>query len=104
MLSNKTIEVHFNKELKNHKIKVIFEIVNTYQLICIDLEIKRDHNKILRKMLREKFVKSAPLGSGKVYLFDARKYLNLVLRMLSKDQFFLFNKKLKFKKGRLPFN
>ncbi len=40
LLSNKTIEVHFNKELKNHKIKVIFEIVNTYQLICVDLETK----------------------------------------------------------------
>ena len=45
LLSNKTIEVHFNKELKNHKIKVIFEIVNTYQLICVDLEIK-SNNKV----------------------------------------------------------
>ena len=70
----------------------------------VDLEIKRDHNKILKKMLLEKFVKSAPLGSGYVYMFDGRKYLNLVLRLLSKDQFFLFNKNLKFKKGRLPYD
>ena len=68
------------------------------------LEIKRDHNKILKKMLLEKFVKSAPLGSGEVYMFDARKYINLVLRLLSKDQFFLFKQNLKFKKGRLPFD
>ena len=45
LIKKKTIEVHFNKELKNHKIILIFEIVNSYQLICIDLEIK-SNNKV----------------------------------------------------------
>ena len=39
LINNKTIEVHFNKELKNHKIILKFEIVNSYQLICMNYEI-----------------------------------------------------------------
>ena len=38
-LNDKTIEVHFNKELKNHNIILKFEIVNPYQLICTNFEI-----------------------------------------------------------------
>ncbi len=45
LIKKKTIEVHFNKELENHKIILIFEIVNSYQLICINLEIK-SNNKV----------------------------------------------------------
>ena len=55
-------------------------------------------------MITEKFIKSAPLGYGFIYLFDAQKYVNFVLNLLSKDQFYLFDKKLNFKKGRLPFD
>ena len=33
LINNKTIEVHFNNELKNHKIILKFEILNSYQLI-----------------------------------------------------------------------
>ena len=36
LINNKTIGVHFNNELKNHKIILKFEIVNSYQLICMN--------------------------------------------------------------------
>ena len=39
LINNKTIEVHFNNELKNHKIILKFEILNSYQLICMKYEI-----------------------------------------------------------------
>ena len=44
LINNKTIEVHFNNELKNHKIILKFEIVNSYQLICMNYEIIRKSN------------------------------------------------------------
>ena len=40
LLNDKTIEVHFNKELRNHRIILKFEIINSYQLICTNFEIK----------------------------------------------------------------
>tara|TARA_B100000579_G_C22696974_1_gene787879 strand:+ start:459 stop:1025 length:567 start_codon:yes stop_codon:yes gene_type:complete len=39
LIKDNKIEVHFNKELLNHKIVLIFEIVNPYQLICTNFEI-----------------------------------------------------------------
>tara|TARA_X000000368_G_scaffold137129_1_gene107801 strand:+ start:14953 stop:15519 length:567 start_codon:yes stop_codon:yes gene_type:complete len=39
LINDMKIEVHFNKELTNHKILLKFEIINPYQLICTDFEI-----------------------------------------------------------------
>ena len=39
-LNGRYIEVKFNKELKNHIIVMIFEIVNPYQMICSSLTIE----------------------------------------------------------------
>ncbi|GIS31451.1 MAG: hypothetical protein Ct9H90mP3_2470 [Flammeovirgaceae bacterium] len=44
LINNKTIEVHFNNELKNHKIILKFEILNSYQLICMNYEIINKSN------------------------------------------------------------
>lgn len=95
---NKLTKVNYTK--KNKKIVKYFSSFVRYK----NLKIKRNHNKLLKKMITKKFIKSAPLGYGFVYLFDAQKYVNLVLNLLSKDQFYLFDKKLNFKKGRLPFD
>ena len=44
LINNKTIDVHFNNELKNHKVILKFEIVNSYQLICLNYEIISKNN------------------------------------------------------------
>tara|TARA_Y100000741_G_scaffold331042_1_gene286081 strand:- start:214 stop:780 length:567 start_codon:yes stop_codon:yes gene_type:complete len=44
LINDKKIEVHFNKELINHKIILKFEIVNQYQLICTNFEINSKNN------------------------------------------------------------
>ena len=44
LINNKTIEVHFNNELKNHRIFLKFKIVNSYQLICMNCEIISKNN------------------------------------------------------------
>ena len=44
LINNKTIDVHFNNELKNHKVILKFEIVNSYQLICLNYEILSKNN------------------------------------------------------------
>ena len=44
LINNKTIDVHFNNELKNHKVILKFVIVNSYQLICLNYEILSKNN------------------------------------------------------------
>ncbi len=95
---NKLTKVSYFK--KNKKMLKYFSSFVRYK----NLKIKRNHNKLLKKMLSSNFIKKASLGSGFIYMFDSKKYVDLVLKLLSKDQFFLFNKKLNFKKGFLPYD
>ena len=67
-----------------------------------NLNLIKDYAKLKKKLTLKKIVKSFPLGSGNIYMYDANKYVNLALELLSEDQFILFKKIPKFTKGQLP--
>lgn len=93
---NKLTKLQYFKN--NKKINKNFSTFVTYK----NLKSKRDYSKLKSKMRQKKMVKMSKLGSGYLYSYSARKYFDLVKNELNKNQFFLFKKVPKFKKGIFP--
>ena len=55
-------------------------------------------NNIKKKLSTSKIVKSTNLGSGEIHYFSSKKYLELCLELLTKNQFGLIRKELYLKK------
>lgn len=93
---NKFTKIDYFKN-KNKKTK-IFSTFVMYK----NLKQKRNYTKLKKLLKQKKMVSIQKLGSGHLFLIDAKAYFNLVKAELHKDQFFLFKKKLKIKKGNFP--
>ncbi|MDC0472916.1 AAC(3) family N-acetyltransferase [Pelagibacteraceae bacterium] len=75
--------------IKNKKkIKKIFSSYVRY----LGLTIEFDYSNFSKEINKRKLVKSANLGNGKVYSINASKYVSLLTKLLSKDQFYLLRK------------
>jgi len=96
---NKLTKVNYYK--KNKKIKKYFS--SSVRYLDLNTTIKINKLKKLKKeLLKKKIINSVNLGSSKIYLFSAKKYLNIVLKFLAKDQF-AFLKVPNFKKNQYPY-
>jgi len=94
---NKFTKVNYYK--KNKKINKNFSSYVRF----LNLKLMYDYKKLKKKLLENKVIKSAPLGSSYVHLLNAREYVDTILDLLDKDQFALLKKAPNFKKGRIPF-
>ena len=97
---NKLTKVNYYKN--NKKVNKFFSTSVRYLGLNMKIQINK-MNKLHREMKKRKIVKEANLGSSKIYLLDAKKYLNIVLKYLQKDQF-AFYKISNFKKNKMPYN
>ena len=94
---NKFTKVNYYKNKK--KINKYFSSHVRY----LDLNFQTDLKELKKELKKNKIIRGANLGSSKIYLLDAKKYLNTALKLLNKDQF-IFTKKIpNFKKNRIPF-
>lgn len=95
---NKLTKVNYYKNKK--KVKKYFSSSVRY----LDLSIKKTNKwqKLKSKLIKDKIVNSANLGSSKIHLFSAKKYFNIALKLLSNDQF-AFIKISNFKKNKMPY-
>ena len=94
---NKLTKVPYYKNKK--KISKYFSTFVSYK----KPKIERDYTKLKQKLFQKKIVKSTKLGSSYIHFYSARKYFNLIIEELNKNQFFLFKKVPSFKKGKLPY-
>ena len=108
----------YQKDPAKKDIKFILELFNSNKLIDAKKEIegsqpeadrrkqrnnRNELEKLKRELKKDKIIKVANLGSSKIYLFDAKKYLNTALKLLNRDQFILTKKIPNFKKNKIPF-
>lgn len=63
----------------------------------LNLELVGDFKKLKRELKKNKIVRSSKLGEAYIYSTNARKYLDVCLNLLAKDQFNLINKKKYFR-------
>ena len=95
---NKLTKLKYYK--KGKKINKSFSSYVRY----LNLDIKRNLNtfkKINHILRKNKIVKSTNLGSSKIHLIDAQKYLDVILDILYDDQFALVDN-LTFLKNQIP--
>ena len=59
----------------------------------LNLELVNDHKKLKRELIKNRMIKSSRLGEGHIYCTNAKKYLEVCLKLLSRDQFYLINKR-----------
>ena len=96
---NKLTKVNYYKN--NKKVNKYFS--SSVRYLDLDMKMKLNElKKLKRELIKKKVVKTANLGSSKIYFFSAKKYLNIVLKSLEKDQFAFF-KISNFKKNKMPY-
>ena len=96
---NKLTKVNYYKN--NKKVNKYFS--SSVRYLDLDIKMKLDELKKLKKeLIKKKIVKTANLGSSKIHFVSAKKYLNIVLKSLAKDQFAFF-KISNFKKNKMPY-
>ena len=78
---------------KNIKKKFNFSSFVRY----LDFNLVWNFNNIKKKLSTSKIVKSTNLGSGEIHYFSSKKYLELCLELLTKNQFGLIRKELYLK-------
>ena len=59
----------------------------------LNIELVSDFRKLKKELKKKKIVKSARLGESYIYSSDVKKYYNICLNLLTKDQLSLINKK-----------
>ena len=96
---NKLTKVNYYKN--NKKVNKYFSTSVRY--LDLDMKAKLSNlKKLERELIKKKIAKAANLGSSKIYLLSAKKYLNIALKFLKKDQF-AFCTISNFKKNLYPF-
>ena len=90
------VPYYFNKHTEVKYFKNKKKLNKTYSSFVRYLNFNLVPNyKIIKKELKkEKLVKQKKLGDGYVFSMDSNKYFNMILKILSKNQFALINKKL----------
>jgi aminoglycoside 3-N-acetyltransferase len=58
----------------------------------LDLELVGEFKKLKKEIKKNKIVKSSKLGESYLHCTNANKYYNILLNLLTKDQFVLINK------------
>ena len=78
------------KIVKNRK---IFKKEYSSFVRHLNIELVMNFRKLKIELKKNKIVKSARLGDSYIYCTDVKKYYNICLNLLTKDQFSLINKK-----------
>ena len=60
----------------------------------LNLELKPNYIILEKELLKKKIIKKFNLGDGFLYLVNAKKYTDLCINILSKNQFAFINKSL----------
>ena len=94
---NKLTKVNYYKNSK--KVNKYFSSSVRYLNLDFHIELGR----LKKELTRKKIVKSTSLGASKIYFFSAKKYLNIALKILEKDQFAFLKKIPNFKKNKMPY-
>ncbi len=93
------VPFYFNK-YKNFQIiknKKKFQKGYTSFVRYLNLDLISDYKPLKRKLKKRKIVKSAKLGEGYIYCSEAKKYVEICLDLLTKDQFNFIDRKKYFK-------
>jgi aminoglycoside N3'-acetyltransferase len=89
------VPFYYNK-YKNFKIiKNKKEIKQEYTSFVryLNLDLVSDFKQLKKELKKNKIIKSSKLGESYIYSSNAKKYLDICLNLLTKDQFNLINKK-----------
>lgn len=100
------VSYYFNKFTNVPIIKNKKKIHKEFSTFVRYLDFKHefyDYRKLKKEIKKYKIVSSAKLGEAFIYSTDARKYMNVCLNLLAKDQFSLINKKKYFTARKINF-
>ena len=89
------VPFYYNKYKKFQivKDKKIEKQEYTSSVRYLNLELVYDFKELKKELKKYKIIKSSKLGEAYIYGFDVKKYYNICLNLLSKNQFSLINKK-----------
>ena len=93
------VPFYFNK-YKNFKIIKGNKMKRQEFTSCVrylDLELVSEYKKLKKEIKKNKIVKSSKLGESFVYCANVKKYFDICLNLLTKDQFSLIDKNKYFR-------
>ena len=89
------VPFYYNK-YKNFQIVKNKKLINkeyTSFVRYLNFELVSNFKELKKQLKKNKLIRSAKLGEGYVHCSNAKKYLNICLNLLTKDQFKLINKR-----------
>ena len=76
------------KDIREYKKKLFSSFVR-----YLEFDLVGNHTSIKKEVSKQKLIKKQKLGDGFIYSINSNKYLNVLLKLLSKNQFAFIDEK-----------